>query len=206
MGDKVGLNEEVLEVKPIHGVSAVKEAQHPYLDKHIHRPRRNASRDTALGGDILERRAAQGILGTVLERIVYKRLATIWGPPEQAFIYKYNIGAVAGVKNARALAGGIEMDFVILHRPSGREQDLEVQGAHWHGPQDQSADLERELLLVASGRDFAEVWEWEIMIGDDFLDQRILQLIGSKGIIPGRVDRPLESNFREDVSEHERQT
>lgn len=166
-----------------------------YLTKKITKPPRQHAEPRPYGLDPLEQRAA-GVVGSILERIIYKRLATIWGRDGIDFIYKYQIGAAAGVKNARAFVGGIEMDFVVLQRPSYKELDLEVQGAHWHNPQSLFSDQERALLILGSGRDYAEIYEYEILMGDEYLDARLLQLIGAPGL-----DRVPQGRVGEEVRE-----
>lgn len=183
MPDRINMYGEIEEAKGQRAASAAG-AERDYFKFTNTKPRRNARRDAPIGMDELEIRA-DPVVGSILERIVHKRLRLIWGPPGKAFIFKYGMSGVQGVSDPRAFAGGIEMDFVILNRPSGKEMALEVQGAHWHGPSDFYADTERALIVEASGRDYREIWEYEIMLGDDYLDNRILELIGAHG----RVDR-----------------
>ena len=203
--DRYSADGGVEALKGSRGVWALKSPRRYFSDRIV-KPRRNALRDRAISGDWLERRAAN-VVGTILERIVYQRLVTIWGPPDQAFIYKYNIGAVSGTKDARAFAGGVEMDFVILHRPSARELDLEIQGAHWHGPKDEASDIEKALQIMKTGRDYAEIWEYEVMLGDDYLDRRLLQIIGAQQAVAGRnTKRGVRTFQREVVGEIVRQT
>ena len=196
MVDKVNQYGEIEEAKGLRGRSAAG-AERDYFKMKETRPRRNARRAGAVGPDSLEQRMA-GVSGSNLERIIFKRLETIWGPANIAFIYKYQLGSVSGVKDARAFIGGIEADFIILSRPSGRKLVLEPQGAHWHGPTDAPADLERQLFFMSVGMDFAEIWEYEVMLGDPYLDRRLLQLIGSSG----RVS--LDQETEREIRRHER--
>ena len=143
-------------------------------------PPRNARREKAIefAADPLELRAVGGPLGpdegSVLERIVAKRLSVIWGNYEIDFTWQEPVQDKS-------------LDFAIYNRPSGKVLALEVQGAHWHGPKDFAADTERALFVIANGYDFAEVWEWEIRLGDEYLDARLMSLIGgvSRAVVPG---------------------
>lgn len=177
MTDRV--SERTGEILPIHAVRSVWALRRPreYVKEQITKPRRAARRIPAVGEDPDEQRAAQGIQGTLLERIVFKRLSSILGPPNIAFIYKYQLGAATGV-DARTFIGGTEVDFVVLNRPSDKQMALEILGAHWHGPAEQYKDTERALKLLALGFDYGEIQEWEIMMGDDYLDRRLSEVIG----------------------------
>lgn len=165
---------QLLGVKGIRGESHY--SKRDYTKREITRPVRIRRRRGSVGQDPLEMRAA-GVEGSILERIVFKRLTVLYGPVNIGFIYKYQVGAVSGA-DARAFVGGFEMDFVVLNRPSGKEVALEILGAHWHGPKDQFADQERMLAIMGTGRDYAEIWEYEVMLGDEYLDHRIVQLVG----------------------------
>lgn len=197
MSDKINRRGEIEHLKAKRGASQAG-SDRDYYKLVNTKARRNARRAAPLGWDPLDLRGA-GVEGSNLEKIVYKRLTEIWGPEGIAFIYKYAIGSAPGVKNARAFAGGVEMDFVILNRPSGKEMALEVQGAHWHGPSEFYADTERALAIEATGRDYRELWEYEILLGDEYLDMRILQLIGANSRV-GRhheIERTIRSFTRE---------
>ena len=196
--DKQSADGVIEELKGERGKWALN-AEHDYVIKNITKPRRAATREAQIGQERDEQRAAN-VAGSILERIVYQRLSIIWGQPGVDFIYKYDLAAAEGTKDARAFVGGIEMDFVILSRPSNRELALEVQGAHWHGYLDGAvfADTERALIIMASGRDFSEVWEHEIALGDEYLDRRLLDLIGRTARTEReQTNREIETFLRE---------
>src|SRR3990167_587723 len=99
MPDRVNNKDEISGVKGLRGKGALN-VQRDYTTKRVVKPRRVAERDRALSGSMLEQRAAN-VAGTILERIVFKRLSAIWGRPEVDFVYKYQLSSVDGVKNAR---------------------------------------------------------------------------------------------------------
>ena len=166
------------EISPIKGLrGAFGYSRRTYVTTRNVRPRRRPFRKAPVGEDPQEMRAAPGIEGSLLERIVFKRLELLVGPVNIGFIYKYQIGAIAGV-DARAFIGGVEADFVIINRPSQKQMALEILGANWHGPKDQYADQDRALTLIGAGLDYAEIEEYEINLGDAYLDHRLEELIG----------------------------
>lgn len=164
-------------------------AEREYITTNVVKPRRNAPREKPQLLTGLELRAVgspipQDIEGgmnrSVLEQIVGKRLEILWGPMGVAWDYQKT-------------DAGKFIDFAIYNRPSGKVLALEPQGAHWHGPDEQYHDLNRILFLLSLGYDFAEIWEYEIIMGDEFLDNRLMQLIGASGswVIPSE-----NPNFR----------
>lgn len=180
--DRINKDGGIEEAKGARGVGAIR-GQHEYRVFNVTKPRRAARRPAPLDPLAAENSRMANVQGSNLERILYKRLTVIWGQEGKDFIYKYQVGAAEGVKNARAFVGGIEADFIILNRPSGKMLVLEPQGAHWHGPADFPADTARALRWLAMGMDFAEIWEYEFWRGDEYLDRRILELIGAQGRI-----------------------
>ena len=187
--DHINAKGEIEEAKGLRSKGALN-AEHGYVKINITKPRRSARRNAPLDPLAAENSRMADVAGSNLERILYKRLTVIWGREGKDFIYKYQVGAAAGVKNARAFVGGIEADFIILNRPSGKQLVLEPQGAYWHGPADFPADTARALRWLAMGMDFAEIWEYEFQRGDEYLDRRILELIGVSGRVA--VDRDKE--------------
>ena len=131
------------------------------LDKPIqsHRPL-----PVRAGQDPLEQRASQTIQGSILERIVYKKLEQILGPEGHRWKFKQ------GILGTRQFVGGFEIDFVI-NNPIPIA--LEVQGLFWHGPVTAYVNAARALVIMGLGYDYKEILEWEIMNSDEFLEQRI---------------------------------
>lgn len=168
--DRVNQEGTIERYKPLRGLSGVP-ADRGYIKARVSKPRRNAARPAPIkfAKDPLELRAIGSPIseGTVLERIVAKRLSVIWGRLDIAFAFLVPVGM-----------GYNPVDFMIYKRPSGRELALEVQGAIWHGPSSRYANVARALDIISTGRDYEEVWEWEIRMGDEFLDTRLLELIG----------------------------
>lgn len=144
-----------------------------YVRIDILKPRRASKRKAAIGIDPNEQRAA-AVEGSILERIVYQRLELLVGLG--SFDYKKQFGSAAGV-NARVFIGGLEADFVVWRRP-GRPLVIEPQGAHWHGPTEFYHDLERAWVFMSQGYDYAEIFEYEVWLGDEYLDHRLAALIG----------------------------
>ena len=179
-------------IEPAKGLrgAPAKWTRRQYVKREITKPIRGRRRKGAEGEDPLEQRAA-AVDGSILERIIFKRLTVLVGPADVGFIYKRQVGSAPGV-NARTFIGGIEIDFLILQRPAGKAAALEILGAHWHGPADEYADQERALIILAQGYDYVEIWEYEIMLGDEYLDQRLTDLLGLQGrylddnrVVPG---------------------
>jgi hypothetical protein len=112
--------------------------------------------------------------GTILERIVYKRSLILFGPPGY-----FTWSAQHEEQGGRNLIGGIAIDFVYwLSRPF---LALEVQGTYWHGPFAQYTDATRALILRGYGYRYAELGEDEVLaLGDDYLDRRLLDLVGGR--------------------------
>lgn len=205
MPNRVGANGQIMPIKGKRGISEY--AKRDYTKRRITKPRRNAVRSAAVGQDPEEFRMAN-VEGSNLERIIYKRLTLLVGPQNVGFIYKFQAGAAAGV-DARALRGGIEADFIVLNRPSSQGLVLEPQGAQWHGQVEKFHDVERALIWMSMGYEYAEIMEWEVMLGDEFLDQRLEDLIGTpiakrhRGIHEVREVRqiqPIEDRPRDPVN------
>lgn len=146
------------------------ETQREYLRLTIEKPiRGRRARKIEFGIDPDEQRAVQSVEGSILERIVYKKLLQLIGPEGVSWEFKH------GIRGARVFKGGYELDFVI-YRP--RQTALEVQGAYWHGPVQQYRDVARALAVLSDGFEYAEILEWEIELGDQFLEFRLRQLLG----------------------------
>lgn len=139
-------------------------------------PRRNAERGDKpieFATDPLELRAygspiADDKQRSVLERIVAKRLVVIWG--DRGVDWEYQLGIAE-----------YSADFAIYNRPSQKILVLEVQGAQWHRPMDNYSDSARAMDMIARGYDWTEILEWEIRMGDEYTDQRLIELIGGVG-------------------------
>ena len=190
MGNAVTKSGIIAGIRGLRGVWKLPRKR-DYVARRNVRPRRAAARRAAVGVDPLEQRAAS-VTGSILERIVFKRLELLVGPANIGFIYKFQLGAVGGT-DARVFLGGFELDFVILNRPSAKQMALEILGAHWHGPVDFYKDQARALSVLGVGYDYAEIEEWEIMLGDDYLDDRLSYLIG----LPSRQSVQERTDIRE---------
>lgn len=122
-----------------------------------------------VGMDADEQRAAQNIEGSILERIVYKKLQEILGPEGVAWVSQRGIGG------GRVFKGGYVLDFVV-EQP--RRVAVEVQGAFWHGANVEWKDAFRALAVMADGYEYVELLEWEIRAGDQFLEETMRRKIG----------------------------
>uniref|UniRef100_A0A6H1ZQH4 DUF559 domain-containing protein n=1 Tax=viral metagenome TaxID=1070528 RepID=A0A6H1ZQH4_9ZZZZ len=152
----------------LYGIGGLKEVKTPPDFNMPRRPvrRRRGPWREQLGMDELEQRAAQGIEGTLPERIVYKALRTM----NIAFNYKY------GVLGTRQFRGGFEIDFEIMDRYP--PVALEVLGAYWHGPAQQYKDMARALVIMGMGYRYEEITEDEIYTSSSFLEHRLQEMLG----------------------------
>jgi hypothetical protein len=132
------------------------------------RERRPRGKEFGMGA--LEMRAMQGYAGmTILERIVIKKLFQLYG--EGGFIVQEPFFG------GRIIYGGLVTDFVVIavYPPCA----LEIQGEYWHSnPLGEERDLMRRLMIESLGYRYVELEEWEIMLGDDYLESRIEELVG----------------------------
>jgi hypothetical protein len=55
---------------------------------------------------------------------------------------------------------------------------LEVLGAFWHQPKDRHSDEERGFTMARLGYRYEEVWEQDIYIGDERLEEIITTILG----------------------------
>ena len=104
--------------------------------------------------DVLEKRALQGVVGSLPERIVWKWL-------EQAgHVYEAQRTELGG----RMVAGGAVVDFFVYDL-AGTVVVLRVQGDYWHGvqnPKRQARDDEQAGRLRAQGYAVVDLWESDI--------------------------------------------
>ena len=102
-----------------------------------------------VGPSELERRAVQGIVGSVHERILYKELQR----------RKIPFSFQASVQDGRLQLGGMVADFILLDRPVV----IRVQGTHWHtGLAMETKDERQRGILEAYGYYVLDIWDWEI--------------------------------------------
>lgn len=103
--------------------------------------------------DPLEAAAAQGVQGTLPERIILKWLE------RRGYLYRVQVAELGG---ARSL-GGMSLDFVV-YGLAGLPVVLRVQGTYWHGPlMDRTAlDDEQAGRLRLNGYLVVDLWEHEI--------------------------------------------
>ena len=131
--------------------------------------RSHVDRRLRVGEDPYEQRATHKVQGSILERIVYKRLEILLGPEGVSWVSQVGIGG------ARMFKGGYVLDFEITWP---KRVDLEVQGAFWHGPSVTWRDAGRAMAVLADGFEYAEIQEWQIWAGDEYLDFVIKQVLG----------------------------
>lgn len=108
---------------------------------------------TAPAEDPLEKAAAQGVPGTLPERIVQKWLS------DNGYSYTTQNSAFGGAR----MLGGMTLDFVV-YGVAGFPVVLRVQGAWWHGPESsrQHLDDEQSARLRLSGYIVVDLWETDI--------------------------------------------
>lgn len=169
---RVNKDGEVLGIQPMKRLNAESpiERKREYTRTKLEKPvRSRRPTPVRFGQDPLEQRASQYVSGSILERIVYQKLSQLLGPEGSRWQFK------EGVLNARLFAGGFEIDFVI-NNPVPIA--LEVQGAFWHGPAAAFRDVARALVLMGLGYDYVEITETDIISGDEYLEQRLVTLLG----------------------------
>ncbi len=105
------------------------------------------------------------VMGTILERIVYKALL------QKKVIFEFHssmAGGVPGFQFGRQVA-----DFVLYTQNT----IIEVQGAYWHSPIEQYyRDADRNLILSAKGWTVLYLWEDDVVDPvrlNDWLDRHI---------------------------------
>lgn len=171
MAQKTTITGEVIPFKSIKQMSKLSDLEHrrEYLKIQKDAPIRSRRIKKAhIGVDPDEQRAAN-VQGTLLERIIYKKLSQLLGPEGVHWQFQY------GIKGARIFKGGFVLDFVIYYP---KQTALEVQGAFWHGPEVQYRDVPRALAVLNEGFEYAEILEWEIWAGDQYLEFRLINLLG----------------------------
>lgn len=155
--------------KRILGVGKPRQFRAGMLEVNPIRGRRQ--RGTESGLDPLEQRALPKNTfpnATLPERIVYNKLVQLVG--EENFIYQ------RADNGGRTVIGGFVLDFVITNK---RPQiALEVLGDYWHRAELRYADWERALEVTSLGYEYAEIWEHEILMGDSYLEQILVDIVG----------------------------
>jgi hypothetical protein len=133
--------------------------------------RERRPRGKEFGPGALEMRAMGGYSGlTILERIVMKKLFQLYG--EGGFIVQEPFFG------GRQLYGGLVTDFIItaVYPPCA----LEIQGAYWHSnPMGEARDAMRKAMIESLGYRYVELEEWEITLGDKYLESKIEELVGT---------------------------
>ena len=127
------------------------------------------------GVDELEMRAApkEGTLynATLPERIIYKKLQEIYRGTSQ-FIFQRE------ERGGRNLIGGFVIDFLIVDRSPYIA--LEILGNYWHQAYEKESDLERSLAVQRVGYAYHEIWERDIYISDEYVENFLLNILGQK--------------------------
>ena len=131
--------------------------------------RDHPDRRERVGEDPNEQRATHKIQGSILERIVYRRLEILLGPEGASWVSQKGLGG------ARMFKGGYVLDFEIFWP---KRIDIEVQGAFWHGPSVSWRDAGRAFAVLADGFEYEEILEWQIWMGDEYLDFCLQQILG----------------------------
>ena len=124
------------------------------------------------GPEELEGRASQGFYGTLPERIMYKKLSQMMQGSHN-FIFQRTEGG------GRNYIGGFVLDFLITDRLPYLV--IEILGDYWHQAYEKAADLEREMAVRREGYLYYEIWESEIYISDEYLENKL------NGILEGRI-------------------
>tara|TARA_R110002020_G_C16016198_1_gene751574 strand:- start:73 stop:600 length:528 start_codon:yes stop_codon:yes gene_type:complete len=129
----------------------------------------------AFGVDELEMRAApkEGALynATLPERIIYKKLQEILRGTSQFIFQRVERGG-------RNLIGGYVIDFLIIDRTPFIA--LEILGNYWHQAYEKQSDLERSLAVQRAGYAYHEIWERDIYISDEYVENFLLNILGQK--------------------------
>jgi len=124
------------------------------------------------GPDKLEARAvaATGALerATLPERIVYKKLTQMLQGTHKFIFQREELGG-------RNFIGGFIIDFLVLDKQPYLA--LEVLGDYWHQAYEKAADLEREMAVKREGYIYHEIWESEIYISDENLENKLLVIL-----------------------------
>ena len=167
------------ELKPLRGVRGARQASQlskfprTYVKNNtetVLRSRRRISPE--FGPDRLENRAAQGFYGTLPERIVYKKLSEMLQGTHNFTFQRLGGGG-------RNYIGGFVLDFVVIDRVPNVV--IEILGDYWHQAYEKQADLERQLTVVKEGYIYHELWESEIYISDQYLENKL------NSILEGRI-------------------
>lgn len=102
-----------------------------------------------IGESALEKRATQGIIGSLEERIVYKELL------KRKIYFSFQ----SSMEGGRQELGGMVVDFIIPERRIA----LRVQGTIWHtGPEAEARDLVHKAVLENEGYTVLDLWDWQV--------------------------------------------
>lgn len=140
-----------------------------YRETVVGRDRRRAP--VEFGQDELEARAQQDIVGTLPERIVYKKLQQLVGANN--FLFQRTEGG------GRNILGGYVIDFLVTDRIPPLA--LEVQGTYWHQQADGASNFERQLAVTRLGYTYAEIFDTEIYHSEEYFEERMRQLLFHAG-------------------------
>ena len=120
------------------------------------------------GVEELESRAAQGFYGTLPERImhsiVHKKLTQMLQGSSRFIFQREELGG-------RNYIGGFILDFTIIDRSPFIA--IEILGDYWHQAYEKASDLERQMAVLREGYIYHEIWESEIYISDEFLENKL---------------------------------
>ena len=69
------------------------------------------------------------------------------------------------------LVGVIILDFTIIDRQPYLA--IEILGDYWHQAYQKASDLEREMSVLREGYMYHEIWESEIYVSDENLENKL---------------------------------
>ena len=120
------------------------------------------------GADRLEGRASPKagslVLATLPERIVHKKLTQMLHGSSRFIFQREELGG-------RNYIGGFILDFTIIDR--NPYIAIEILGDYWHQAFEKAADLERQMAVVREGYIYHELWESEVYISDEYLENKL---------------------------------
>jgi hypothetical protein len=103
-------------------------------------------------------------LATLPERIVHKKLSSMLHGTHNFIFQREELGG-------RNYIGGFILDFTIIDRQPYLA--IEILGDYWHQAYQKASDLEREMGVLREGYLYHEIWESDIYISDENLENKL---------------------------------